>query len=382
MFFFSNLFLSCPSFIFTTGGLKSLAAHLCMPFFSFFCITHCWLSNRLVSQSREGDSDLLLAQPQNNKITSLPACSGHGTSIDGDLAPQNCFFVKCCRTERMISPDRITKNKSTNSKQVTPHTLLLRHSRWPPQGCALIQVLPAEVRDGCRSLGVEVGRQGVEVWGREKKITTSFPPPPSLKSELCKAIRCPGWRPQGLCCGRSGGGERPPASSACVTRPPVRDLPLRALWKETHRRVCFPQKVGAWGAFLVASTSGSSLCTFGTTDFICLHTWNQRSLDGHVWMDGWTDRWMVGWTNRRMDGFDQDEGEAASGLVVFQGLSIWKQTVRSSQWRPAQWCKKIIIIIVVILLIIIVLSCSWEEVCLKHNRRSLSDAETVIKAFS
>lgn len=171
-----------------------MAAHLFMPFF-FICITHPWLSNRLVSQSREGDSDLLSAQPQNNKITSLPACSGHGTSIDGDLASQIVFFAKCCRTERIISPDRIRKNKSSNSKQVTPHTLLLRHSRWPPQGCALIQVLPAEVRDGCRSLGVGAwgaGGGGVEVWGREKKMTTSLPPPPSLKSELCKAIRCPG----------------------------------------------------------------------------------------------------------------------------------------------------------------------------------------------
>lgn len=90
--FFSNLFLSCPSLIFTTGGLKSLAAHLFMPFF-FICITHPWLSNRLVSQSREGDSDLLSAQPQNNKITSLPACSGHGTSIDGDLASQIVFSL-------------------------------------------------------------------------------------------------------------------------------------------------------------------------------------------------------------------------------------------------------------------------------------------------
>lgn len=183
-FFFQFISL-LPLFYFYHRGTEELGSTFIYAFLFFFCITHCWLSNRLVSQSREGDSDLLLAQPQNNKITSLPACSGHGTSIDGDLAPQNCFFVKCCRTERMISPDRITKNKSTNSKQVTPHTLLLRHSRWPPQGCALIQVLPAEVRDGCRSLGVEV-------WGREKKITTSFPPPPSLKSELCKAIRCPG----------------------------------------------------------------------------------------------------------------------------------------------------------------------------------------------
>lgn len=93
-FSFSIYFSPAPLwfFFFTTGGLKSLAAHLFMPF-SFFCVTHSWLSNRLVSQRREGDSDLLSAQPQNNKITSLPACSGHGNSIDGNLVSQIIFLL-------------------------------------------------------------------------------------------------------------------------------------------------------------------------------------------------------------------------------------------------------------------------------------------------
>ena len=33
-----------------------------------------WLQFKLVSQSSEGDNDLLSVQPQNNKITSLPRC--------------------------------------------------------------------------------------------------------------------------------------------------------------------------------------------------------------------------------------------------------------------------------------------------------------------
>lgn len=78
VFLFQFISLLPHLIFFTTGGQKSLAAHLCMP----FSFTHSWLSNRLVSQRREGDSDLLSAQPQNNKITSLPACSGHGKSIN------------------------------------------------------------------------------------------------------------------------------------------------------------------------------------------------------------------------------------------------------------------------------------------------------------
>lgn len=116
------------------------------------------------------------------------------------------------------------------------------------------------------------------------------------------------------------------------------------------------------GGFLAAFTSGSSLCTFGTTDLVphpainsvlCLHTRNQRSLDGHGWIDEWSDGQTDGWMDvTRM------KARLQQGWWSSRVLSIGKQTVRSSQWRPAQWCEKIIIIIVVILIIMIVLSCS------------------------
>lgn len=140
------------------------------------------------------------------------------------------------------------------------------------------------------------GGQGVEVWGREKKMTTSFPPPPSLKSELCKAIRCPGWRPQGLCCGRSGGGERP--------RPSVRaSLGLQCA---TSRWELSEKKHTGVYVFLRRSGDGGLFSCFHIRLFV-LHirhdglgpaSCNQLgSLPSHTepaqpwWprMDGWTD---------------------------------------------------------------------------------------------
>lgn len=88
------------------------------------------------------------------------------------------------------------------------------------------------------------------------------------------------------------------------------------------------------------------------------------------WMDGRIDEWSDGQTDGWMD-LTRMKARLQQGWWSSRVLSIGKQTVRSSQWRPAQWCEKIINIIVVILIIIIVLSCSWEEVWSKHNRRSL-----------
>lgn len=60
--------------------------------FLFFCTTHFWLWRRLVSQSREGDGDLLSAQPHNNKITSLPTCSGHAVLYISNLVCSHLLF--------------------------------------------------------------------------------------------------------------------------------------------------------------------------------------------------------------------------------------------------------------------------------------------------
>lgn len=122
---FTNLFISCPSLIFLEG-MKNLATHLKMSYF-FLSFTHTWLLYIVGSQSREGDSDLLSAQAYNNKITSLPACSGHENSCNLILLPG--------RETNHLCP-KIKTIQLTNSRQVSLRTLLLEHSRWPPRGCA------------------------------------------------------------------------------------------------------------------------------------------------------------------------------------------------------------------------------------------------------
>lgn len=90
--FFSkkNLFLS-PSPLFDFYG--SLRAKYGAWWQILRCIFwHTGLLFKLASQSREGDNDLLSVLPQNNKITSLPRCSGQQNAIKSTDSWVNVFL--------------------------------------------------------------------------------------------------------------------------------------------------------------------------------------------------------------------------------------------------------------------------------------------------
>lgn len=128
---------------------------------------------------------MLSAQPYNNKITSLPACSGHGNNMDSP-----CFFVvivKYYRVERLPLLSKLKKKKKTSKYNDPKQTSQSTHSPAEhSHSCFLhtIQVLLAEVKDSLP----EPWDDGLGGGG----TTTSLPPPLCLKTGLCKAIRRPG----------------------------------------------------------------------------------------------------------------------------------------------------------------------------------------------
>lgn len=74
-YFFISLPLASLWFLrFTASKIRSSATNFEAHFL------HTGLLFELASQSREGDNDLLSVLPQNNKITSLPRCSGLQTT--------------------------------------------------------------------------------------------------------------------------------------------------------------------------------------------------------------------------------------------------------------------------------------------------------------